>query len=400
MESRSGPGLRRRVYLALEGGDALASAAFVRRFLVAVIAVSVAGVVLASVPEYRAQYALPLSLVEHAALFIFTVEYALRVWSAPEDVRMTGKSDMAARFLYIHSPMALIDLLAIAPIYVEEYLPEDFKILLTLRLLRFFKLVRYSPGMRSLIAAVEAERRALLASGVLLLGFIVMSAAAMYMVERNVQPDKFGTIPDAMWWAIVTLATVGYGDVVPTSLAGRLVAGFTMIAGMMMIALPIGVLVTSFSHEIHKREFVVTWEMVARVPLFATLDAPEIADVMRRLRAQTVPAGELITRRGDEADCMYFIAAGEVEVELDNETVRLTDGQFFGEVAVLRHTQRSANVRALRPTRLLILDERDLQRVMARKPDIGRRIEEIALKRVGPAAVGSDVLPEEIQNAS
>ena len=113
----------------------------------------------------------------------------------------------------------------------------------------------------------------------------------------------------------MTLTTVGYGDVVPVTLAGRIVAGCTMVTGMLMLALPIGIVATAFSEEIHKREFVVTWGMLSRVPLFASLNASEIAEVMPYLRAQTIPADTLIVRKGDPARCMYFISTA-VEVEL------------------------------------------------------------------------------------
>ena len=115
----------------------------------------------------------------------------------------------------------------------------------------------------------------------------------MYLAERHVQPDKLGTIPDAMWWAIVTLGTIGYGDVVPVTALGKVIAGVTIFLGLIMIALPVGIIATAFADEIHRRDFVVTWAMVARVPLFAGLDAAEIADIMRLLRAQQVEPGGL-----------------------------------------------------------------------------------------------------------
>jgi voltage-gated potassium channel len=163
----------------------------------------------------------------------------------------------------------------------------------------------------------------------------------MHLVERHAQPAKFGTIPDAMWWAIVTLGTIGYGDVVPVTVPGRLVASATIFAGFIMIALPVGIVATAFAEQIHRRDFVVTWGMVARVPLFAGLDAGQIADIMRVMRAQTVEAGEIITRRGEPAQSMYFIAAGEVEIVLKQKRVQLGVGPF------LRGDRRAAPLAAL-----------------------------------------------------
>ncbi len=112
------------------------------------------------------------------------------------------------------------------------------------------------------------------------------------------QPDKFGTMPQAMWWAIVTLGTVGYGDVVPVTPLGRIVTVFAIVVGFAMIALPVAIVSTAFAEEVRRRDFVVTWGMLARVPLFAHLGAAEIADIMRLLRAQTIEHGEVLVRRG------------------------------------------------------------------------------------------------------
>src|SRR5438128_12167184 len=183
-------------------------------------------------------------------------------------------------------------------------------------MVRFLKLARYSPAMRSLLDALYNERRALFGCFVILLGATLVAASIMHVIEGHVQPDKFGTIPDAMWWAIVTLGTIGYGDVVPVTALGRVVAGVTIFGGLIMIALPVGIIATAFAEEIHRRDFMVTWGMVARVPLFAELNAGEIADVMRLMRAQTVEPGDVIVRRGEIAHSMYFVAAGEVEIEL------------------------------------------------------------------------------------
>ena len=167
---------------------------------------------------------------EIIAAAIFTAEYALRLWSAPDHTPYHGMSPAAARWAFAHTPLAIVDLMCVLPVWLALFVPEDFRVLLLLRLLRFFKLARYSPGMRSLVAALEAEKKALMATSVVLLGLMLISAAAMHLFEHDAQPAQFGSIPKAMWWAIVTLTTVGYGDVVPITLGGRVVAGLTMLA--------------------------------------------------------------------------------------------------------------------------------------------------------------------------
>jgi voltage-gated potassium channel len=111
--------------------------------------------------------------------------------------------------------------------------------------------------MRSLFEAIYTERRALAGCFVIFCGTTIIAAALMHLAERNVQPEKFGTIPDAMWWAIVTVGTIGYGDAVPITAVGRILAGVTIFIGLIMMALPIGIVATAFSNEIHRRDFVI-----------------------------------------------------------------------------------------------------------------------------------------------
>ncbi|WP_442755073.1 cyclic nucleotide-gated ion channel [Methylocystis sp. JAN1] len=380
--------LRRRVHVVLDGGAHDRLTRFVHRALIALVALSVLSVILESVPEYDRKFH-PLFLgVEYLAVGLFTIEYLLRLWSAPDYTPYSDRSPLRARLAFMASGSAIVDLLTILPVYISFFFAADLRVFLILRLLRFFKLARYSAGIRTLVAVMEAERKALMATGILLFGAVLFSASAIHIAEHDAQPENFGSIPAAMWWAIVTITTVGYGDVTPLTLAGRVIASITMVTGYVMLGLPVGIVATAFAEEIHRREFVVTWSMVASVPLFRSLDATAIAEIMRYLSAQSVPAGTLVVRRGDMAQSMYFVAEGEVEVELPAETVRLGVGQFFGEIAVLHKTLRTANVRAVQPTKLLILDAYDLQTLISRNPEIGDAIREVAADR-------SELAPEE-----
>jgi voltage-gated potassium channel len=154
------------------------------------------------------------------------------------------------------------------------------------------------------------------------------------------------------------------------------------------MALPVGIIATAFAEQIQRRDFIVTWGMISKVPLFAELDAAEISDVMELLRAQVVEPGEIIVRKGDAAHSMYFIAAGEVEIALKDkkEPLRLGVGQFFGEVAVLRRGRRSATVTALARTNLLVLDAHDLHALMQRDRRVAERIKDVVEERVGKRA--------------
>jgi len=387
--------LRQRIQLALDysrPNDRLS--VYLHYTLVAFIVVSVAAIVLESVPEIAQGRERVFAILEWFAIALFTLEYVLRVWSAPEHTPYSEMHPWLARWHFVRTPLAVIDLLSIIPLYLVLFFDFDLRVLLIFRLLRFFKLARYSAGMRSLATAIRAERNALLASAVLLVGAMLLSSSLIHLAEGHVQPEKFGTIPESMWWAIVTLTTVGYGDTVPITAFGRIIAGFTMVTGMLMLALPIGIVATAFSEEIHRREFVVTWGMLARVPLFASLNASEIAELMPYLRAQTIPADTLIVRKGDPARCMYFISSGSVEIEEPAAPIQLSEGHFFGEISLLRNTQRSANVRTLQSTKLLLLDAADVRALMERNEEIREAIESVAAQRHTERHTQSDREPQ------
>ena len=394
--------LRRRLYEILEHG-AIGDRAglIVGRLIVVLIVINLVAMTLDTVPKLQAQYGPLFTAIELLSLVLFTIEYGLRVWVAAEHAPHRHSSERKARWEFVSSPLGVIDLLAVLPFWVALVLPFDLRVLLVFRMARFLKLARYSPAMRSLLDALYNERRALFGCFVILLGATLVAASIMHVIERHAQPDKFGTIPDAMWWAIVTLGTIGYGDVVPVTVLGRLVAAVTIFVGLIMVALPIGIVATAFADEIHRRDFVVTWGMVARVPLFAELQATDIAEIMRLLHAQQAEAGDVIARRGESAHSMYFIAAGEVEIELKHERVRLGAGQFFGEIAALRRTRRTATVTAVTRTSLLMLEAHDLHVLMDREPRIAERIREVARTRLGGDVVTrkGDLVMEELEEA-
>jgi len=375
------PDLRDRLYELLEHDHLPYSAGsrFVR-LIVAIIVIDVLAMILASVPEYDARFGTVLTAIKVGAVIVFALEYLARLWSVVghSPRKLSPAQD---RLEYAFSTLGIIDLLAFLPALVA-LAAGDHALLALLGVLPFFKLVRYSPAMRSLLAALHAERRTLIGCLVILAGAVLVFASLLYAIEHDVQPDKFGTIPQAMWWAIVTLGTVGYGDVVPVTPLGKLVSVFAIVGGLTMIALLVAIISTAFAEEIRRRDFVVTWGMLARVPLFSHLSATEIADIMRLLRARTIEAGEVLVRRGDAASSMYFITGGEVEIELPNRRVRLADGTFFGEIALLHRTKRSGTVTATRKTRLLALDAQDFHALIERMPALAAHVQKTAKARL------------------
>jgi voltage-gated potassium channel len=376
--------IRHRLYQILEEGPVGDRASWlVGRLLVALIVINLVAMILESVPSLEARYRALFEWIEICSLVLFSVEYLLRIWVAAEHAPYSRLSPAQARVRFAFCFDGIVDLLAVLPFWVALLFPVDLRFLLVLRAVRFLKLVRHSTAMRSLLDAIYTERRALLGSLVILAGTTMISASIMYLVERDAQPEKFGTIPDAMWWAIVTLGTVGYGDTVPITVSGKLVAAVTILFGLMMVALPVGIIASAFANEIRRRDFVVTWSMLARFPLFAELNAAEIADIMRLLKAQTFNAGDVIIRKGEEGHSMYFIAAGEVEIELPSDRVRLGAGEFFGEIAALKRSKRSATAMAASRTNLLILQAHDLRALMERDPRIAEQVRAAVRKRGG-----------------
>jgi voltage-gated potassium channel len=307
---------------------------------------------------------------------MFLAEYFWRVWRAP----LLDPDLPHARRRYIVSFLGIVDLLSAAPL-LGLVVPDLADTLLIGQLLALFKLARLTPALSLVATVLRSEWRALAAALLVMLVLLVIASGIMYLLERSAQPTVFTSIPRALWWGIVTMATVGYGDMTPVTAFGRLFGGFVMLLGIAMFAVPAGILATGFAAEIRRRDFVVTWNAVARVPLFAGLDATRIAAIARLLKPQIVPARQVVVRRGEPADAMFFIMEGEVEVEIE-PPVKLAKGQFFGEVGLLLDTTRNATVAALSECRLLVLDRADFQRLMHQHPDLKARIEAIAAERM------------------
>jgi voltage-gated potassium channel len=243
------------------------------------------------------------------------------------------------------------------------------------------KVVPGIPGLRQLRRVLVLESGPLLSVLVIFLMVVFLASVAEYFLEHDVQPGTFGSVPAALWWAVVTLTTTGYGDVVPVTPLGRMVAALVMISGLGVFGLWTGILATGFAAETRRDNFLKTWETVSKVPFFATLGPAAIADVTHMLRTMDLPARTMIIRKGQQGDCMYFIANGEAEVELPGKKVALGEGAFFGEMALLGNNVRGANVTTTKVTRLLVLDLVDFRLLMARHPDLAETIDAEAQRR-------------------
>lgn len=352
--------------------------------LVALILVSITAIVFETA-DFAPTPGILLQGIEHLAGVVFAAELLLRLWAAPELTPDGQHRPGNARCAYLCSIYGVIDLIALVPFIVGAMVPIDADWLRVLRLLRVLKLARYVPAIGLFAAVLRAERRPLIAALVVMLVLLLINSAVMYALEHQAQPNSFSSIPHTMWWCIVTMATVGYGDMLPMTPVGKVFGGFVMLFGIAMFAVPAGILATGFAAEIRKRDFVVTWQMVAKLPLFAHLDASRIAEIAGLLKRQIVPAQYVIVRRGETADSMYFILEGEVEVDIQPAPLRLRRGQYFGELALLNDTVRNATVTAVSDCQLLTLDAADFRRMLNAHPDLKKEITELAQKRMNPS---------------
>lgn len=387
---------RARTWSLIEGGrpDSWGHCA-VKVGLVVVVAASVIAVATETLPALARRADSVFALIERTAVAILTLEYALRLWVAPQSQPARSLSPWRARLRYALSPLGVIDLLAILPFYVDLVLPGNPDWLRVLRLVRLLKLARYTPALSLFAAVLRSERRLLLATLWVIVVLLMFESAVMFALERHAQPTVFASIPHAMWWAIVTIATVGYGDMVPVTPLGKLFGGLVMVLGIALFAVPAGILASGFAAELRKRDFVVTWQTVAKVPLFAGLDATAIADIARLLKHQVVPARFTVVRRGEPADAMFFIMAGQVEVDVQPQPIRLGAGHFFGEIALLRDTVRNATVTALAECHLLSLDVADFHRLLAAQPDLKAAITQVADRRQSSGGATEPAPPDD-----
>lgn len=225
----------------------------VNLFLITIILLNVIAITLESVDSVYQRYHHEFWYFEILTGIIFTIEYIARVWSSIDLTEINDRSPVLGRLRFMLQPLSLVDLIAILPFYLSLYVLVDLRILRVLRLLRLFKLTRYSPALTVLLEVLHNESRTLMAALVVLLIMLVLSATGIYLLEHDIQPDVYGSIPEAMWWSIVTLTTVGYGDVVPVTVAGKLFAGVIGLIGIGMVAIPAAIMASGFSENLHER---------------------------------------------------------------------------------------------------------------------------------------------------
>ena len=326
LESRTADGIRRRVF----------------DTLITLLIIANAGVVLFedAVATDRSWRPWLMGFAD-ISIALFTVEYLCRVWVVVESEQLQSMSAFRARLRYVFSLASLIDLIAILPFYLGALIAVDLRYLRLLRLFWVLKLTRFSPALQSLGAVFYRESRSFLGAPLIVIILVISSATIMHLLERKAQPEKFGTVLASMWWAIITLTTVGYGDVVPHTLPGRMFGGICALLGLCLLALPAGIMARAFAEEIRRRDFVVDVKLVSQVPLFAGIGVLRMVEIATMLRPMTVPPLYTLVRKGDPAYRMYFVLSGELEVDVPRVPVRLKAGDFVGEMGLLDRAPRT-----------------------------------------------------------
>jgi voltage-gated potassium channel len=350
---------------------------------VAAILMWLAEGVLRTLPDLGPMVRLEFRIAEIAIAALFAIEFGLRLWIEPERYHAGAMADWQARRSYALSGRGLVDLLIPCVFWLGDgALGVDGGLIEFLELFAVFKLTRYFPGLDLVLSVFRTEARPMGAALAATLTLLLLASSAMYYIERGAQPDAFASIPHAMWWGIVTIATVGYGDMAPVTAAGKLASGVVILIGIALFAVPAGILANGFAVELKKRDFLVTWRLVAKLPLFADLDASVIASIARLLQPRSLPRDTIVFRKGEPGHSMFFVLVGEVEVHVPPKGVRLGAGSYFGEIALVIDTPRTATITAATACEVLELGQTDFQRVCNEYPQLKARVEHEAQTRL------------------
>jgi len=366
---------RQAAYTVLEEGQIETTGSrIIEGILVGLILANVAAVALESVPSIYHRYQGFFRSFELVSIAAYTIEYVARVWSSLEDPRIAVRGPVRGRLAFALRPLMIVDFLAFAPSYLAFLLPVDLRVLRIFRLLRLVKLARYSQALPALLGVLYSQRSALFASFILTLCAMCASGELMYIAESHIQPNVFGTMPDAMYWAITTLTTVGYGDKVPITPIGKFIAGVTQVTGLLLFALPIGILANGFVSDLNRRQFAITWSMMKRQPLFLGMDVNTVTEILGALSAKLVREHTQIITAGQSANTLYLIASGRASLEGKNESYDLEPGDLFGQESLEVSAQFESTITARSEMRLLVLAADDARRLARKYPLLHQRL--------------------------
>lgn len=226
------------------------------QFIYFLIVINIVSLILASYEETYLAYQSIFDYIESFSIVIFTIEYLLRIWTANLHREYKGNTAWKKRLYFMTSWLGIIDLLAILPFYLPLFFVFDLRVLRILRLLRLlrvFKLIRYSKALR-IISSVLKETRAELGITIFVTFILlILSSTLMYYIEHDAQPEQFASIAHSFWWAVATLTTVGYGDVYPVTMLGKILSAIIALIGIGFVALPTGIISSAFVEKVQEQ---------------------------------------------------------------------------------------------------------------------------------------------------
>jgi len=227
------------------------------------IVLNLIAISLESVESIGLRYSSFFFVFEMVSVSIFGTEYVLRIWASAASSSTKWEKPFSKRLAYMFSFTGLVDLLAILPSLLSIFVGSvDLRWLRVLRMVRLLKISHYSSALEDLVSAIKHERASFTAAIYLLVLALFFSSSALYIVESDVQPNEFGSIPETMWWSIITLTTVGYGDASPVTAIGKVIAAITALMGVMTVALLTGIVANAFANQVQRRNSIFEAEIV------------------------------------------------------------------------------------------------------------------------------------------
>ena len=242
-----------RMHAVLEGAESWPARAF-QLFIVSLISANVLVMMAETEADLAAEYGEVFIAFEMCSIAVFTAEYAARMISCRADARYSGMRWSRARFAL--TPMMLIDLAAILPFYLPLVL-IDIRFIRMVRLLRLFglfKFARYSEPLQTLGSVFRSKAADLAVAFFIFFIVLIFASSLMYYAEHEAQPDVFSSIPASLWWGIVTLTTIGYGDTYPITAAGKAVGAAVAVLGLAIYAIPLGIMASAFTEELRRQK--------------------------------------------------------------------------------------------------------------------------------------------------
>jgi voltage-gated potassium channel len=364
-ERRTMRGLKRLVVRTRRWGRATRRAP---RF--AVVA-GIAAVILMSEPTVRLVALPELRAALIACWAVFAVEWWMRLKAA----RSGG-----AAVAYLRSGMGIIDTLGVVGVPAAFLFGASEPNAWLLGAVWLLKPAARSSGLTRLVRVFHREAAPLAAVGMLFLVTMLVTAAMLQVAEGAAQPEAFGSLPRTLWWEILAM-TNSHEDSAPATLVGRFATALLAFAFLGALGLWTCLMASGFVTESQRENFLRNWDLIARVPLFRSLGPAAISEVANALRPWEAPEQTVVFREGRPGDSMYFIVSGSVRVHTRPEPVVLTDGSFFGEMALLGDGLRSATISTVEPSSFLVLDVADFRKIMASNPELAATIDAESLRR-------------------